>query len=248
MDRFIKISVRNLVEYILRSGDIDNRFMSMSRALEGTRAHQKVQKGYPKGDMKEVTLRHNLEYEGFVFQIEGRADGILFTEDGVVIDEIKSTTKDLKDVEKEINLRHWAQGVCYAYIYAYQNSLSNIGVQLTYFHIETEDTVRLMRTMTFAETEEFFTDLLTRYIRWAGLTFNWGEIRNKSIASLEFPFEKYRKGQRELAVASYKTIKEGKRLFVQAPTGERVIIVMGAVNVMKPRVSGTLNKYILCIA
>ena len=31
-------------------------------------------------------------------------------------------------------------------------------------------------------------------------------------------------------------------------TGERVIIVMGAVNVMKPRVSGTLNKYILCIA
>ncbi|MDY3332862.1 MAG: N-6 DNA methylase, partial [Gallibacter sp.] len=30
--------------------------------------------------------------------------------------------------------------------------------------------------------------------------------------------------------------------------GERVIIVMGAVNVMKPRVSGTLNKYILCIA
>lgn len=219
MDRFIKISVRNLVEYILRSGDIDNRFMSMSRALEGTRAHQKVQKGYSKGDMKEVTLRHNLEYESFVFQIEGRADGILFTEDGVVIDEIKSTTKDLKDVEKEINLRHWAQGICYAYIYAYQNSLSNIGVQLTYFHIETEDTVRLMRTMTFAETEEFFTDILTRYIRWAGLTFDWGEIRNTSIASLEFPFEKYRKGQRELAVASYKTIKEGKRLFVQAPTG-----------------------------
>ena len=35
---------------------------------------------------------------------------------------------------------------------------------------------------------------------------------------------------------------------VVAATGERVIIVMGAVNVMKPRVSGTLNKYILCIA
>ena len=35
---------------------------------------------------------------------------------------------------------------------------------------------------------------------------------------------------------------------LELPTGERVIIVMGAVNVMKPRVSGTLNKYILCIA
>ena len=35
---------------------------------------------------------------------------------------------------------------------------------------------------------------------------------------------------------------------VVAATGERVIIVMGAVCVMKPRVSGTLYKYISCIA
>ena len=31
-------------------------------------------------------------------------------------------------------------------------------------------------------------------------------------------------------------------------TGERVIIVMGAIYAIKPRVSGTLNKYISCIA
>ncbi len=36
--------------------------------------------------------------------------------------------------------------------------------------------------------------------------------------------------------------------YIWHTTGERVIIVMGAVCVIKPRVSGTLNKYISCIA
>mgnify|MGYP001044137583 CR=1 FL=1 len=38
------------------------------------------------------------------------------------------------------------------------------------------------------------------------------------------------------------------RNLVVATTGERVIIVMGAIYVIKSWVLGTLNKYILCIA
>lgn len=219
MDRLIKISVRNLVEYVLRSGDIDNRFVSMSRAVEGTYAHQKVQKQYAKGDLKEVTLRHSMDQESFHFEIEGRADGILFTDDGIVVDEIKSTTRNLKEIGDSMNLRHWAQAICYAYIYAYQNSLSKIGIQITYFHLETEDKASFRQTLTFMEAENFFLDLLNRFILWAGLTFDWGDKRNQSIKTLEFPFPSYRKGQRELAVAVYKTIKEGRSLFAQAPTG-----------------------------
>src|SRR5690554_2095255 len=219
MYREIRISVRNLVEYVLRTGDIDNRFMSMSRAQEGTKAHQKVQRTYEKGDLKEVTLKEIINYQGLTFNIEGRADGILFTDDGVVVDEIKSTTRDLKEVGEGLNIRHWAQGICYAYFYSLKNILTEISIQLTYFHIETEDVVRIKRTMSFAEIEKFFYDLLDRYINWAGITFNWGELRTRSIKNLEFPFVKYRIGQRELAVAAYKTIKEGAKIFVQAPTG-----------------------------
>jgi len=159
VNRFVRISVRNLIEYVLRSGDIDNRFVSMSRAVEGTMAHQRVQKDYAKGDLKEAVLKHSIEYGQFTFQIEGRADGILFTDDGIVIDEIKSTTRDLKELAGDINLRHWAQGICYGYIYAYQNSLQSIGIQLTYFNLETEDRVSFKRTMTFTEAEGFFLDL-----------------------------------------------------------------------------------------
>ncbi len=35
----------------------------------------------------------------------------------------------------------------------------------------------------------------------------------------EIPHDEYRKGQRELAVAAYKTIRTKQKLFVEAPTG-----------------------------
>ena len=37
-------------------------------------------------------------------------------------------------------------------------------------------------------------------------------------------------------------------LLIDMPTGERVIIVIGAINALISRISGTLNKYISCIA
>lgn len=234
MVRQVKISVRNLVEYVLRSGDIDNRFQTMSRAVEGTLAHQKAQGLYHKNDLKEVTLKHQLQVEDTLFNIEGRADGILLGEELVIIDEIKSTTRDLDEIGDGINIRHWAQAICYGYIYAFQNELSEIQVQLTYFHLETEETIKIKRTLTYKETEEFFLDLLEKYIKWASLTFSWKEERNNSIKDLEFPFSKYRKGQRELAVAAYKTVKEGKLLFAQAPTGigKTMSVLYPAIKVM----------------
>ncbi len=234
MSRQVKISVRNLVEYVLRSGDIDNRFQSMSRAVEGTLAHQMVQGLYGEKDLKEVTLKHQVQVGETLFLVEGRADGILFGEEGVVVDEIKSTTRDLKEVGEEINLRHWAQAICYAYFYGLQNELPEIIIQLTYFHLETEETKKIRRTLTFSETEQFFLDLLQKYISWASLTFSWKEERNSSIMNLDFPFPKYRRGQRDLAVAAYKTIKEGKALFAQAPTGigKTMSVLYPAIRVM----------------
>ncbi|HEY8363534.1 MAG TPA: ATP-dependent DNA helicase [Tissierellaceae bacterium] len=219
MKNQIRVSIRNLIEFILRSGDIDNSFMSMSRALEGTKAHQKIQKSYGPEYMKEVTLRHNIDYGDFEIQLEGRADGIYVSQDEVIIDEIKSTTKPLEEIEEDFNELHWAQGKAYGYIYCCQNNLGNISVQLTYFHIETEETKKFKKEFTFKELEEFFIPIVDKYIDWARTTFYWGEVRNMSIKSLNFPFKSYRKGQRELAVAVYKTIEERKKLFAQAPTG-----------------------------
>lgn len=219
MRNVIKVSVRNLVEFVLRSGDIDNSFMSVSRALEGTKAHQKVQKSYGHEYTPEVTLKHNVYYDDFIIELQGRADGILFSDGEYLIDEIKSTTRDLDDIEEDYNELHWAQAKCYGYIYSLQNNLDYIYIQLTYFHIESEEKKIFNRKYTIEELEKFFLFLTDKYIEWASITFYWGETRDKTIKELSFPFSNYRKGQRELAVATYKTIEEGKSLFAQAPTG-----------------------------
>lgn len=219
MENIIKISVRNLIEFVLRSGDIDNSFMSMNRALEGTLAHQKVQKSYGPEYKPEVYLKHSIDYDKYIILLEGRADGVLTLEDKILIDEIKSTTRDLETIEEDYNPLHWAQAKCYAFIYSVQNKLDNIGIQLTYFHIELQETKKFIKDFSIIELKEFFYDVIDKYIKWANLTFEWGEIRDKTIKTLDFPFPKYRKGQRELAVAAYKTIQESKKIFAQAPTG-----------------------------
>ncbi|MCT4618190.1 MAG: ATP-dependent DNA helicase [Marinisporobacter sp.] len=215
----IKISVRNLVEFILRSGDLDASFRSMSRAVEGTRAHQKVQNAQDTNYEAEVTLKHKLEHKGYTFFIEGRADGIIKENAAICIDEIKSTTKPLEMIDENYNMVHWAQAKCYAYIYAIQNELDRMDVQLTYFHLETEKVKNIRKTFSFKSLEEFFYEMINRYMVFANFTSDWCNLRDISIKDLTFPFEKYRIGQRELAISAYRTIRDQKKLFVQAPTG-----------------------------
>lgn len=219
MENKITVSVRNLIEFVMRSGDIDNSFRSMNSAVEGTKAHVKVQKSYGDEYEAEFSLKHIIEYEEFTIQVQGRADGILTTSSEVIVDEIKSTTRDLKDIDENFNPLHWAQAKCYAYIYCVDNNLSEISVQITYFHIETEEKKIIKKLFTADELRKYFYELIDKYIEWSKITFYWGELRDHSIKDLNFPFNDYRRGQRELAVASYKTIEEGKKLYASAPTG-----------------------------
>ena len=215
----VVISIRSLVEFVLMSGDLDSRFTGSSRAVEGTRAHQKVQKSYKEGYTPEVTLKYRFQYEEYHMTVQGRADGILIEGDHIIIDEIKSTTLPMEFIEEDRNRTHWGQAKCYGYIYAKENNLQNIDIQLTYYNLDTEEIKKFRKTFTFEELENFFYKLIEDYYNWVDTLENWKIKRDTSIRELQFPFSNYRKGQRELAVAVYRTIKEEKRLFAQAPTG-----------------------------
>jgi len=215
----IRISIRNLVEFVLMSGDLDSRFVGTNRMLEGTKAHQRIQRSSGEAYDAEVYLSYNVELGGFILTLEGRADGIITEEESIVIDEIKTTTKPLESIDEDYNPLHWAQAKCYAYIYAEQNSLDSVDVQVTYYQIDTDERKSFRRAFSFAELKEFFYGLVEKYAIWARLIINWRLKRDESIKELKFPFASYRKGQRELEVAAYKTLEDGKKLFVQAPTG-----------------------------
>lgn len=218
-NELIKISIRNLVEFVLRKGSIDSRVKASVRALEGIKGHKKIQNTYSEKDKAEVSLKEDVEFEGFTLRVEGRADGILEENDKIIIDEIKTTTRNVMDIDYDFNELHWAQAKIYAYIYSKEKNLESIIVQLTYYNIEDFGTKFLRREYSFNELEEFFYELIEKYKEWIVLEKEWIDIRNDSIELLQFPFERYRKGQRELAVRVYKAVEEGKKCFAEAPTG-----------------------------
>ncbi len=217
----LHISVRNLVEFIFREGDIDNRRGQLANPeamLQGSKIHRKIQKSKGASYRAEVPLKYLLETDLYELTIDGRADGIFVNdEELVVIDEIKGVYMNLDRLEQPIYV-HQAQAMCYAYIYALQNQLEKIAIQMTYVNLDIETVKYFQQEFAFAELSEWFEKLLEDYKKWADFEVEWKRKRQASIKGLEFPFE-YRQGQKKLVGDVYRTINRGKNLFIQAPTG-----------------------------
>ena len=149
--KIIKISVRNLVEFILREGDIDNRHgrtASPEAMWEGSRIHKRIQKSKGANYHAEVPLKIELSEGDYTLAIEdGRTesrlratgrDNLIFSNNfnhltveedmHVTIDEIKGIYMNLDALDEPVGV-HRAQAMCYAYIYALQHDLAEISVQ-----------------------------------------------------------------------------------------------------------------------
>ncbi len=216
----IKISVRNLVEFILRSGDIDNRGaggMQMEAMQRGSRIHRKLQKKAGPLYHAEVPLKMEFVEDTYTIVLEGRADGIFESDTGTAVDEIKGVFLDVTKLTEPV-LVHLAQAKCYAFIYAMQNELEQIGVRMTYVNLDTEEVRYFYEQYDLKELEDWFLALMREYQKWAQFQYDWRLVRQASEKELEFPFP-YRKGQKELAGSVYRTILRKKNLFIQAPTG-----------------------------
>jgi DNA excision repair protein ERCC-2 len=215
----IQVSVRILVEYASRSGDISLGFTGPSRPVEGIHGHQAIQHTRPENYTPEVPISHVTETETISLNIIGRIDGILEEHDRVIIDEIKTTYSDLEKLAGKENPSHWAQAKIYAYMYATAHHMDGIDAQITYYHLPTGEALEKRKSFSFPELERFFREIVDPYLEWMDKTISWECKRNESISALDFPFPQYRPGQRKMAVHVYRAIKDGTRLMVQAATG-----------------------------
>ena len=217
----ICISVRGLIEFILRSGDLDNRRSSMSAEdamAEGSRIHRMIQKRQGPSYKAEVPLSYTFESGDYSIVIEGRADGII--DDGETIptiDEIKGTYKDLDKLKKPMPL-HLEQAKCYAFMYAFLYGKCFMRVQMTYCNLDTEELKYFTYDFTYEELDEWFTNLVLEYKKWTDFVHEWKMLRKRTIKEIQFPFA-YRDGQRELVTGVYQTIYHKRKLFIEAPTG-----------------------------
>ncbi len=219
LKKSLKIAVRDIVAHVLSSGDLAFEFLSSTRPVDAIRIHQKIQQSRPDNYTAEVAVSHQIDTELFNLTIGGRIDGVYLDSDRVLIEEIKTTTRSLDYFTHNSDPLHWGQVKCYAYIYSKDRNLSEIDTQLTYYQVDTGEIRNFKQHFTSTELESFFQDLIAGYLQWAQTIVSWELLRDESIRKLQFPFDNYRPGQREMAVAVYRTIKNGGQLLAQAATG-----------------------------
>lgn len=221
MAKTLTLSVHQLVDFLLRTGDIDNRVFNRSSMTEGSRIHASYQASQGSNYMSEYPLLHRFYIGDVDVTIQGRADGIIKRKSGdYIIDEIKSTVEDLKIFRDENFDWHIGQAKCYAYLFALEQNLPSISVRLTYIRQGKEKEKRIEEYyFLISELEQYVHTLIEDYLDFYNIIFRHIEEKNKSIEQLAFPFTKYRKGQRELAKYCYSIAKNGGRFFAEAPTG-----------------------------
>lgn len=215
----IKISVRNLIEFILRCGDINSGFSGSKRAVEGTRVHRKIQKSQKENYKAEVPVTFSVDLDSFNLVIDGRIDGVLLEGDQCFIDEIKSVTEPVNNITENSYPLHWAQLTCYAFMFSSKESLVSADLRLIYCEVESGEISTFTRHMDKEDLDKFFNDLISKYKQWAEFSFRWISSRDESLKRLTFPFMAYRSGQREFAVSVYRSIEKKNNLFAKAPTG-----------------------------
>ncbi len=223
--RKISVSVQELVDYSLRSGDLSAGGYSPSRAAEGTRGHSAVRKLIKESLSDdctynaEVPVSFRLEGTRLVLEVIGRIDGLLEEPSGTTIHEIKTTMLPLELIEHDYNPLHWAQAKCYAYMLSRANGLDHIAIRLIYYQLDDRQEKSFIDLYSFDALEEFFMPLANDYLAWQEAVHGWGISRDSSIGGLKFPYPSYRKGQLEFMENVYDTIESGDLLFAQAPTG-----------------------------
>ncbi|MCQ3035260.1 MAG: ATP-dependent DNA helicase [Bacilli bacterium] len=219
MNKEFKLSVHQLVDFLLRVGDIDNRVFNKATMNEGSRLHAYYQQKMGEFYISEYYLKETFVVDDFKITLDGRADGLIINKDSFVLDEIKTTVADLKEFYETQKEWHLGQAKCYALMYAHEKGYKRATVRLTY--INQIDEKKMIKEFSYDvyELEEEIKKLLTDYLDFYRFIFDRTEKRNESAKDLKFPFPSFRPGQRELAKYAYGISKKGGQLFVEAPTG-----------------------------
>ncbi|MCD7863042.1 MAG: ATP-dependent DNA helicase [Lachnospiraceae bacterium] len=241
----IRTSVRQMVEFVFRSGDLDNRGKgSAEQAMqEGGRLHRMLQAREQTAYQAEVGFKYRYDTGRYDIYLEGRADGIisdyvpeewqrdfeqfplLSPEYGIMeepepmtyVDEIKSTYRNVQHMKEPMQV-HLAQAMCYAYMIAEQEDLKQVGVRMTYINRRSREMKRFHQSFSRTEITAWFQKTMAEYQRFTDYMYDWENLKLPSIRSIPFPYV-YREGQKELASSVYRTIYHRRKLFLQAPTG-----------------------------
>ncbi len=212
------VSVRDLVDFVLRRGGLTRgSFRSARRAHAGTQGHQDVQRQRPAHYQPEVPVRDEIRgVTGPTLVVQGRIDGVIETASGWLLEEIKTVVGEWNGEARDT---HWSQAKVYAAIFAQQRALTEIDIQLTYLHLETNDLTVFRKQFSEEDLRLFYENLTDVYRAWIAYHHTHCEERDLSIRQSTFPFPEPRAGQERLLAKVGETLQQQHTLHAEAPTG-----------------------------
>lgn len=232
----LSLSVHQIVDFLFRSGDIDDRIYNTSSMLEGTRLHKFYQDRQGNNYLKEYYLKYIFYVDDYELIVDGRSDGIILGPI-VTIEEIKTTVDDLDHFFKENEMWHLAQAEFYAYIYAKNNNLNKINVSLMYFSQNKKDRLKKLYNYDFDILEQKIYCYLNDYLSYQKTFLIKESLRDESLKNLSFPFPFIRNGQNELIESTIECVLNHTSNFVEASTGigKTISTLYGSLCLMKDK-------------
>ena len=213
-----QVSARALAEFALEKGDLFPGGAGWQRMKEGVRGHQALQALLPFNWQPEAPVSRDIAIDGDVLRVHGRADAAFIGPDEVRVLEIKTTTRDPMRILKYDYPVHWAQAEIYAALFCMNVGAGTAEVRLTYARMDG-------RTNTFSqdyEADELIRRLMAfavPYMAWIRAVDTRREQSRATLDRLPFPYDGYREGQKDMALATYRAMKRHHSALIEAPTG-----------------------------
>jgi len=213
----LAVSVRDLVAFCHRGGDIDHRFRPSPTGVQGVAGHQRVYRRRPESYRSEYPVEYRHAEGDLSLVLRGRADG--YDPAAGLVEEIKTCRVNPALIPVAVSQTHLAQARLYAALIAIERDLAQVEVRLTWLNIDSDQETPLSQTYTRGELEEFLSRSLARFSGWLAMLAELRRQRDSSLQGLAFPHGEFRRGQREIAELVYRCIDRGGELLLEAPTG-----------------------------
>ena len=220
MTEQVKVSITDLVRLSCTTGDLINTGPAGPTALQGQRAHKKLQGERSEQMQAEVKLEAEVEVDGWSLRLGGRVDLLDDTSNPPHIIEIKSCLAPPAKLPQSSKDQHWAQLYFYGFC-QFTNSpdLQNIKLSLHWINLSDDSLTEDDRTLQREEVFEFCSAAIARFLQLHTLVHAHQQTALASAKNMTFPFGDFRPGQRNMATAVYRSIRDKGYLLSEAPTG-----------------------------
>lgn len=217
----IAVSVTELASFVHRRGDIDARREEstvMSEGLQVQRKYQEMMLKKFKNYQTEVRCKDRYKSDGFELHIQGRADGMTLEPD-MLVEEIKTTRKNVGDFYRVNGSVHRAQGTLYAALLLKECKFGDCTVRVTYINPDTLSHHSFDEKISVGELEEFLSKTCEVYAQFIRTLLARLANRNELAKNQEMPFTNVSDEQLNLARRVYMSIRDRENLMFESPTG-----------------------------